>query len=103
MMAVLHTVNKSPFDRDTLSSCLRLARAGSTILLIEDGVYAALRGTAVEETLRGALDAHGIHVLEPDLLARGLDPGQLIEGIERVDYGGFVDLAAAHDSVQAWL
>ena len=102
-MAILHTVNKSPFERDTLASCLRLARPGSTILLIEDGVYAALRGTAVEETLRGALADHQILVLEPDLLARGMDPAGLIEGIERVDYGGFVDLAAAHDSVQAWL
>jgi|GEM_PF-5573593 len=32
-----------------------------------------------------------------------MDPAGLIEGIERVDYGGFVDLAASHDSVQAWL
>ena len=102
-MAVLHTVNKSPFERDSLATCLRLARPGSTLLLIEDGIYAALRGTAVEETLRAALGSHEIRVLEPDLLARGMDPAGLIEGIERVDYGGFVDLAAAHDSVQAWL
>jgi len=102
-MAVLHTVNKSPFERDSLATCLRLARPGSTLLLIEDGIYAALRGTAVEETLCAALGSHEIRVLEPDLLARGMDPAGLIEGIERVDYGGFVDLAAAHDSVQAWL
>jgi len=33
---MLHTVNKSPFERNTLQSCLRLAKPGSAILLIEE-------------------------------------------------------------------
>ena len=38
-MAILHTVNKSPFERNSLEACLRLAQPGSAVLLMEDGVY----------------------------------------------------------------
>jgi tRNA 2-thiouridine synthesizing protein B len=45
-MSVLHIINKSPFDRNSLDSCLRLAKADSPILLIEDGIYAVQKNTA---------------------------------------------------------
>ena len=44
-MTMLHTVNKSPFERNTLETCLSLAKKGSSILLFEDGVYAAVKGS----------------------------------------------------------
>ena len=40
-MATLHTVNKSPFNSAAFSTCIGLAKSGSTVLLFEDGVYAA--------------------------------------------------------------
>ncbi|PHS78581.1 MAG: sulfurtransferase complex subunit TusB [Rhodospirillaceae bacterium] len=100
---MLHTVNKSPFDRNSLDSCLRLAKKGSAILLIEDGVIAAMSGTAESSKLEGALADHSVFVLGPDLQARGLDASKLIEGISVVDYGGFVDLTVEHGTVQSWL
>jgi len=100
---MLHTVNKSPFERDSLDTCFRLARPGSDILLIEDAVYAALAGTRQESDMRDALRRYAIYVLQEDVDARGIDPRAMIEGIGTVDYGGFVDLAARNDSVQSWL
>ena len=100
---MLHTVNKSPFERTTLDSCLRFAQEGSSILLIEDGVYAAMRGTAAEDKMTAAGNRHKIYVLGPDLKARGLAEENVIEGIEMVDYGGFVDLTVSHENVQSWL
>ena len=38
---MLHTVNKSPTERNTLGSCLKHVNKGSVVLLIEDGVYGA--------------------------------------------------------------
>ncbi len=99
---MLHTVNKSPFQANSLLSCLRVAKEGSAILLIEDGVYGALKGTQATPTLEEALKKHTVYALEPDLLARGVRE-QLHEGVKTVDYGGFVDLVAGHDTVQAWL
>jgi tRNA 2-thiouridine synthesizing protein B len=43
------------------------------------------------------------YVLGPDAKARGLREPQMMDGIKVVDYDGFVDLVAEHDSVQSWL
>lgn len=100
---MLHTVNKSPFERDSLATCLRLAQPGSDVLLIEDAVYAVLAGSEREAQIRDALRRVTIHALKEDLAARGIDAHALIPGIEVVDYDGFVALAERNDSVQSWL
>ncbi len=100
---MLHTVNKSPFEKNSLDTCLRLALPGSTILFIEDGVYATVRGTQLEEKITAAMKQHSFYALGPDLKSRGLQNGKLIEGIDIVGYDGFVKLAAEHDKVQSWL
>jgi tRNA 2-thiouridine synthesizing protein B len=100
---VLHTVNKSPQERNSLESCLRLAMKGSGILLIEDGVYAALEGNQASKQLTERSGDFQFYALEPDIAARGLAGKPLITGCQLVDYDGFVDLVASHDNVQAWL
>ena len=102
-MSILHTVNKSPFERTSLDSCLKFAAPGAAVLLIEDGVYAALCDTSAAALVKDALKTVKIYVLGPDLKARGFAEGRLIPGIGVVDYAGFVDLAAASAKVQAWL
>lgn len=102
-MSKLHTVNKSPFEKGSLDACLNHALAGSAVLLLEDGVYGALRGSAVAESVERALASVKVYVLGEDLKARGFQEDRLINGISVVDYGGFVDLAAEADAVQAWL
>jgi tRNA 2-thiouridine synthesizing protein B len=100
---MLHLINKSPFERNSLDSCLRLAQPGSAILLIEDGVYAALEKAAHAEKIRNCMHNFSFYVLGPDVSARGLDDIPLIDGIEVVDYEGFVDLVAEQDVTQSWL
>lgn len=99
---MLHTVNKSPFQANALLSCLRVAKKGSAILLIEDGVYGALDGTKATPTVQEAMKNHKIYALAPDLEARGVQD-KILQGVETVDYGGFVDLVTEYDTVQAWL
>ncbi len=100
-MSILHTVNKSPFESNTFDTCLGLAKDGSTVLLIEDGVYAATTGNSVADKITNA-SGISFAVLGPDLQARGLE-SKLADGIKVVDYEGFVNLVAEHDSVQSWL
>ena len=102
-MSILHTVNKSPSERNSLDSCLKFANSGDPVLLFEDGVYAVLKGTSAEGRVRAALDNQSIYVLGPDLKARGFAEDRVIEGVKVVDYAGFVDLAAENAKVQAWL
>lgn len=100
---MLHTVNKSPFDKNSLDTCLALSLDGSDILLIEDGVYGAIKGSTAAARIQHALETKKVFVLGPDLKARGIDSSKLVDGVEVVDYSGFVELAASNDRVQSWL
>jgi tRNA 2-thiouridine synthesizing protein B len=100
---MLHLVNKSPFERRTLESCLKHAAPGSAVLLYEDAVYAAVRGSAVADAVADAAKTFDIFVLEPDLAARGLAPDAVAAGVKKVDYDGFVELTIDRGSVQSWL
>lgn len=99
---MLHIVNKSPTERTSLASCLAHALPGHAVLLIEDGVYAATRGCAAAERLKASMPDIRFYVLAPDLDARAM-ANACMEGVEKVDYRGFVDLVAKHPRVQSWL
>jgi len=99
---MLHIVNKSPGERATLASCLAHVRAGHSVLLIEDAVYAATRGHAAAAQVSAALATCKVYVLMPDLEARAR-AGALLEGVVPVDYKGFVELVADNPRVQSWL
>jgi tRNA 2-thiouridine synthesizing protein B len=99
---MLHTVNKSPFERNTLKSCLAYAKPGSAVLLIEDGVYAALADTAASDMVKQAMAQVSVYALGPDLEARGVAT-RVIDGVKVIDYAGFVDLVVEHPNTQAWL
>ena len=86
-----------------MQTCLRVAPEKSNILLMEDGVYAALKNTDFEKNILEGQKTHKFFVLEPDLKARGLDIKSLIPNIDIIDYKGFVKLAVENARVQNWL
>ena len=98
-MAMLHLVNKSPFDGCSLDTAAAIMKGGDELLLIEDGVYGAMKNG------KGAalLDGLKVSVLGPDLAARGIPEDRLADGVSVVDYAGFVDLVEANEKVQSWL
>jgi tRNA 2-thiouridine synthesizing protein B len=99
---MLHIVNKSHAQTSSLQSCLRLAKPGSTLLLIEDAIYAATKSGSEASGLGTAGQSLKVYVLQPDVEARGMS-GKLIDGIQAIDYAGFVDLVADHPTNQSWL
>ena len=101
-LGLLHTVNKSPFQTATLQSCLAHLSADAALLLIEDGVYAALPASPAASALRELAAQGRLYALGPDLTARGLGDGTNITGLQVIDYPGFVALAARHRAVQSW-
>ena len=103
MSNMLHIVNKSPFERNALETCMRVAKPGASILLIEDAVFAAQANTAYTQNVSGRLADFSFYVLGPDISARGLVETPLLEGVKVVDYEGFVDLVTEHDTSQSWL
>ena len=99
---MLHIVNQSPRASRTLPSCIRIARPGDALLLIEDAVYAATPGGALACGMAEAVQRLKVYVLRPDLEARGMAE-RLIAEVTPVDYQGFVDLVAEHPINQTWL
>jgi len=99
---MLHIVNKSPYEKSSFTSCLAHALKGSAVLLIEDAVYAATKGNTAEAAVHRTLQDLPVYALGPDLEARGIADA-VIDGVQVVDYGGFVDLVAQYRTSQSWL
>ena len=97
---MLYMVNKAPLSSNNLSSVLRIAPAGTPILLYEDGVYAVMPCAQSATLLSEALASHPVYALDADLEARGI--GKLSAGVQVINYTGFVELVEQHD-VAPWL
>ena len=102
-MSTLHTINKSPFERSAFVSALNHLRPGDALLMIEDAVVGARKGSAFAERLENAAKNCSVYVLGPDLAARGMGKNETIQAAKLVDYAGFVELVTSHDRTQAWL
>lgn len=103
-MSTLHLLFSPPTAGTALADCLRAASDGDTVLLLQDGVYAAVaRATAPAALLREAVGS-GVTVaaLAPDVAARGIGAG-LHAGIELVDDDGFVELTEQYPRTLSWL
>lgn len=96
---MLHIVNRSPFAHSALADCLRVCDAEAGILLIEDGVYAAVADGEWLARIR-AKTPH-IYVLAPDAAARGIET-RLAPAATQVDYAGFVALCCDYPGTHSW-
>jgi tRNA 2-thiouridine synthesizing protein B len=93
----LHTLSASPAS-PACADCLRLIAPGDQLLLLGDGVYAALPGTPT----RARLDACGARfvVLREDAEAAGI-AGRLQPSL-LIDLEGFVELTESCPRQLAW-
>lgn len=95
---MLHTLAHSPWQCD-MATLLRTVRIGDDLLLISDGVIAALEGGQYLELLLNAPIT--VHVLKEDIDARGLS-GQISSSVTRVSYNDFVSLVVKHETQMRW-
>ena len=89
---MLHTLHRSAWLTD-FSSLLRLVDKDDELLLLQDGVTAAIEGSRFLESLQNA--SIKVYVLEEDIKARGLS-GQISDSVVRVSYTDFVRLTVKH-------
>ena len=95
---MLHTLHRSPWVTD-FAALLRLLSEGDELLLLQDGVTAAVDGNRYLESLRNA--PIKVYALNEDLIARGLT-GRISNDIIPIDYTDFVRLTVKHSSQMAW-
>ncbi len=95
---MLHTLSRSPWQCD-IDALISMLREGDELLLIQDGVLAALDGSRFVEILCNAPIT--VSALRDDLDARGLS-GQISAKIDVVSYTDFVNLTVTHASQMNW-
>ncbi len=94
---VLHTLNAAP-GSIAFADCLRLATAGDTILLLGNGVYAALAGSEAADQLQQS--AADVALLREDAVAAGSAISSDL--FLAVDMAGFVELSERYPRQLAW-
>lgn len=99
---MLHLVNRSPGESLTLCQCLERAGDGDAVLLLGNGVYAALSHPGNVRLLEASMGRVSLYALRPDLAARGILEAELLEGIALVDFTEFVELSLLHPSICSW-
>ncbi|UUA73858.1 sulfurtransferase complex subunit TusB [Cellvibrio sp. QJXJ] len=101
-MSTLHTINKSPYSNSSLSSCIKVCSTSDAILLLEDGVFGAIKSSPDSVQLQ-ELILLGVRVfaISADVKARGLTE-KLMTSVELIDYDSFVQLTIEHRCVQSW-
>lgn len=93
---ILHTVHVSP-AHPAFTECVRIAGAADAVLLLADGVYAALADTPGSS----ALQACGcrLYILDADAACAAVRPQ---DSFTLVDMDGFVELSEQYPRQQAW-
>ncbi|PKG97409.1 sulfurtransferase complex subunit TusB [Paraglaciecola sp. MB-3u-78] len=93
---ILHKISTSPFADQTLLQCLKRIQPTDKLLLIQDAVYAMVKGDLVDSLL----EQGPIYVLNEDVQARGLIiENNLYQGIS---YPEFVALTLECKQVISW-
>ena len=95
---MLHTLSVSPWHAD-IAAMLRLMEHGDDLVLLSDGVTAAIADGRFLEILQSAPIT--LYVLQDDVDARGL-AGQIADSVGRVSYTDFVNLTVTHASQMNW-
>ncbi len=94
---VLHTLNAAP-GSVAFADCVRLATAGDTILLLGNGVYAALAGS--EAAIQLQQSAAEVMILRDDAVAAGSAISSDL--FLAIDMAGFVELSERLPRQLAW-
>ncbi|EOI3505297.1 sulfurtransferase complex subunit TusB [Cronobacter dublinensis] len=95
---MLYTLSRSPWQTD-LDALLRLVRPGDDILLMQDGVVAALNDSRFLSVLLAS--PARVCALGNDIEARGLI-AQISRNVATISYTDFVELTVKHASQMAW-
>ena len=94
---ILHVLNASPSSVAFLE-CIKFMQSEDTLVLMGDGVYAALENTsALDELLRTGVK---VHLLHSDAAAAGVTIPT--SAIEVIDVDGFVTLTERYPRQQCW-
>jgi tRNA 2-thiouridine synthesizing protein B len=94
---ILHTLNASP-SSPAFDDCLRVAQSGDALVLLGDGVYAALEGTEALRTIQAS--GTELYLLHQDAAAAGIIGAAT--GVTSITMDELVALTERFPRQQAW-
>ncbi|MES2624579.1 MAG: sulfurtransferase complex subunit TusB [Pseudomonadota bacterium] len=95
----LHTLNKH--TNNLVQLCMSALAVSDSLLLFEDGVYAALVNAELQQNFATLPASIGLYVLVEDLEARGIE-GKIPDRFIRITYRQFVNLSLTCSKVVNW-
>lgn len=98
---ILNILNKNSRSGSCFEDCLSQLGEGDALLLIEDGVLAALDIAYNQQWLQRCPENVTLYVLRDDLLARGLETA-VSPRFQAIGYDGFVELVERYKLSQSW-
>ena len=96
----LHILSTSPASTDVFDACYAALRPADALLLLSDGVYAALRDSRAAERLAALPDSITVYAIEEDCAIRAVHARAPCA--HALDYAGFVSLACEHARSVSW-
>ena len=98
---MLHIINKNDGNGAVLNDCMQVVTNGSSILLIENGIYCGVKNQLMllDKNLFNEVD---LYVLTSDLEARGIQLESCYGFVKPISYSGFVQLVADNNPVRSW-
>ncbi|GHD29871.1 sulfurtransferase complex subunit TusB [Parahalioglobus pacificus] len=95
---ILHTLSTMP-SSDAARRCVEVASTNDALILLGEGVYAAMAGDT--ENALATKAPCTVFALLQDVKAAGIEQ-RLSPGVEVIDFAGFVALTEQYSKQQAW-
>ncbi len=96
---MLHLVFQSSLDQ----ALLQRIETGDTIVFFENAIYRLLaKGNLNLELTKIQQQGVCLNVLKEDLDLRGLNSGELVLGVQLIDYLELVELTEQHKLIKTW-
>jgi tRNA 2-thiouridine synthesizing protein B len=95
---VLHLVFQSPIE----TAVFERMDSGDVVVFLENAVLRVLQNSVLSDTLTRHLGRNRLFVLSDDIAIRGINPDELIKGLEVIDYAGLVELAVNNPIIHSW-
>ena len=95
---MLHLIFQSPVQTATLE---RMA-TGDVAVFMESAVLSLMQNSNFADAISNKLNTNRLYALSEDMVIRGIQPSELVSGLEVVDYAGLVVLTTENPLICSW-
>ncbi|MGR9013866.1 MAG: sulfurtransferase complex subunit TusB [Gammaproteobacteria bacterium] len=95
---MLHFIFQSPIE----SAVFERLDSGDVVIFFENAVLRVFQHGNMSDMLTKQLSKNRLCVLSDDIAVRGINPDELVKGIEVINYTELVELTVNNPLIQSW-